>query len=251
MSATVPLVSILTLLEAAETAPPKPLRVLLVADGCCHDCATQTMLLQAGIQARLHAEVEIEYNPDNNGFPLAKRRGRCETGAMQETATTLGPVSWQRMNEGIEKVKDRLRRAAAALDSAGIPYAVIGGNAVAAWVSRIDDSVVRNTRDVDLLVRREDLPQIARALEAVGFVHRSASILSGRGRIEMFLDGPGAKERDAVHLIFAEEKVNPEAPEASPSVDRVDPGTSEFRLLDLEALVTMKLTASTLPGPSP
>jgi len=231
------------LVEAAETAPPKPLRVLLVAGGCCHDYATQTMLLQAGIQVRLHAEVEIEYNPDNDGFLLAKRRGRCETGAMQETETTLGPVSWQRMSEGIEKVKDRLRRAAAALDSAGIPYAVIGGNAVAAWVSRIDDSVVRNTRDVDLLVRREDLPQIARALEAVGFVHRSASILGGRGRIEMFLDGPGAKARDAVHLIFAEEKVNPEAPEASPSVDRVDPGTSEFRLLDLEALVTMKLTS--------
>lgn len=75
---------------------------------------------------------------------------------MQETAPTLGPVSWQRMSEGIEKVKDRLRRASAALDTAGIPYAVIGGNAVAAWVSRVDDSVVRNTRDVDLLVMRDD-----------------------------------------------------------------------------------------------
>jgi len=54
------------LVEAAETAPPEPLRVLLVAGGCCHDYATQTMLLQAGIQARLHAEVEIEYNPDTS-----------------------------------------------------------------------------------------------------------------------------------------------------------------------------------------
>lgn len=162
---------------------------------------------------------------------------------MQETAPTLGPVSWQRMSEGIEKVKDRLRRASAALDAAAIPYAVIGGNAVAAWVSRVDDSVVRNTRDVDLLVRRDDLPEIARALEAAGFIHRSVSILGGRGRIEMFLDGPGAKARDAVHLIFAGEKVDPESIEPSPGVDEVDPETSEFRLLDLEALVTMKLTS--------
>lgn len=147
------------------------------------------------------------------------------------------------MSEGIEKVKDRLRRASAALDTAGIPYAVIGGNAVAAWVSRVDDSVVRNTRDVDLLVRRDDLPEIARALEAAGFIHRSVSILGGRGRIEKFLDGPGAKARDAVHLIFAGEKVDPESIEPSPGVDEVDPETSEFRLLDLEALVTMKLTS--------
>lgn len=162
---------------------------------------------------------------------------------MQEVATTLGPVSWQRMSEGIEKVKDRLRRATRALEEACVPYAVIGGNAVAAWVSRVDDSVVRNTRDVDLLVRREDLPAISEALGAAGFIHRSVSILGGRGRIEMFLDGPGAKARDAVHLIFAGEKVDPESIEPSPGVEQVDPATGEFRLLDLEALVTMKLTS--------
>ncbi|MBL9160021.1 MAG: hypothetical protein JNJ70_21245 [Verrucomicrobiales bacterium] len=147
------------------------------------------------------------------------------------------------MSEGIEKVKDRLRRATAALESAQIPYAVIGGNAVAAWVSKVDDSVVRNTRDVDLLVRREDLPRLTVALEGVGFIHRSASILGGRGRIEMFLDGPGAKARDAVHLIFADERVDPESPEPSPGVEDIDPTPGDFRLIDLEALVTMKLTS--------
>jgi hypothetical protein len=147
------------------------------------------------------------------------------------------------MSEGIEKVKDRLRRSTAALETAGIPYAVIGGNAVAAWVSRVDDSVVRNTRDVDLLVRREDLPAVTTALEGAGFLYRSASILGGTGRIEMFLDGPGAKARDAVHLIFADERVMPESPEPSPGVDEIDPTPGDFRLLDLAALVTMKLTS--------
>ena len=162
---------------------------------------------------------------------------------MQKSGTLLGPVSWERMSEGIEKVKDRLRRATAALEAAHLPYAVIGGNAVAAWVSRVDDSVVRNTRDVDLLIRREDLPAITIALEKVGFIHRSVSILGGKGRIEMFLDGPGAKARDGVHLIFADERVNPESPEPSPGVEEIDLSPGEFRLLDLNALVTMKLTA--------
>ena len=162
---------------------------------------------------------------------------------MQTAGTVIGPVSWERMSEGIEKVKDRLRRAAGALEEAGIEYAVIGGNAVAAWVSRVDDSVVRNTRDVDMLVRRADMPLIIPAMQRAGFIHRTVSILGGKGHIEMFLDGPGAKARDGVHLIFADEKVNDEAIEPSPAVSDVDPTHPDFRLIVLLALVTMKLTS--------
>jgi hypothetical protein len=155
----------------------------------------------------------------------------------------LGETSWTRMSEGIEKVKARLHRATGLLDAAGLPYAVIGGNAVAAWVSRVDDSVVRNTRDVDLLVRRDDMDSIITAMAAGGFIHRSASILGGKGRIEMFLDGPEAKARDGVHLIFSGEKVNSDSPEPSPDVADIDRSHSGFRLIELEALVTMKLTS--------
>jgi hypothetical protein len=66
---------------------------------------------------------------------------------MVSPATITGETSWRRMSEGIEKVKACLRRAA------GPPYDVIGGNAVAAWVSRVDDSVVRYTLDAELLLR--------------------------------------------------------------------------------------------------
>ena len=147
------------------------------------------------------------------------------------------------MSNGVEKVRQRLLKATGTLAAAGIDDVAFGGNAVAAWVSRVDDSVVRNTRDVDLLVRREDMPRIIAAMEAAGFKHRTVSILGGKGRIEMFLDGPGAKARDAVHLIFACEKVSPDSLEASPPVDAIDAQTEEFRLLDLAALVTMKLTS--------
>ena len=62
-----------------------------------------------------------------------------------------------RMVRAVEKVRERLQRAARALEDANIPYAVIGGNAVAAWVARVDEAAVRNTQDVDLLLRRTDL----------------------------------------------------------------------------------------------
>jgi hypothetical protein len=75
-----------------------------------------------------------------------------------------------RMERAVAKVRDRLLRATAALNSAGIPYAVVGGHAVASWVTTVDEGAVRNTRDVDLLVRREDLAVISAALERAGFV---------------------------------------------------------------------------------
>jgi hypothetical protein len=148
----------------------------------------------------------------------------------------LGPVSWERMIRAVEKVRDRLRRAAQALDAAGVPYAVIGGNAVAAWVSRVDEAAVRNTQDVDILLRRADLERATTALAAAGFVYRHAA------GIDFFLDGPGAKARDAVHVIFAGEKVRPEYVCPAPDVAESEPAT-DCRVLTLEALVRMKLTS--------
>lgn len=142
-----------------------------------------------------------------------------------------------RMVRAVEKVRDRLRRATAALEQAGVPYAVAGGNAVAAWVARVDEAAVRNTQDVDILLRRADLPAATAALEAAGFVYRHAA------GIDMFLDGPGAKARDAVHVVFAAEKVRDEYPLPAPDVAESTADPPPFRVLTLEALVRMKLTS--------
>lgn len=146
-----------------------------------------------------------------------------------------------RMVLAVEKVRDRLKRATATLEAAGIPYAVIGGNAVAAWVAKIDDAAVRNTRDVNILLRREDLNAAKAALEAAGFIYRHV-----RG-IEMFLDGKGTKARDAVHILFAGEKVRPDDPAAAAQMSETETTetdeTGRFRVVSLEALVRMKLTS--------
>ena len=78
----------------------------------------------------------------------------------------------ERMVSAVERVRERLSRATAALEAAGVPYAVVGGNAVAAWVATVDPGAVRNTQDVDILLRRSDLDAAERALATAGFVRR-------------------------------------------------------------------------------
>jgi len=148
----------------------------------------------------------------------------------------LGEFSLERMVTAVEKVRQRLLRAAAALDKAGVKYAVIGGNAVAIWVARVDEAAVRNTQDVDILLRRNDLDAAAQALSTAGFVRRHVA------GIDLFLDGPGAKARDAVHVVFANEKVHQEYVEPAPDVDQTERADVCY-VLTLEALVRMKLTS--------
>jgi len=50
----------------AAAQAPKPLQVLLIAGGCCHDYATQTQLLKQGIEARVRSHVEVVHNPDKS-----------------------------------------------------------------------------------------------------------------------------------------------------------------------------------------
>jgi hypothetical protein len=145
-------------------------------------------------------------------------------------------ISLERMVRAVEKVRERLLRATAALDKAGVPYAVVGGNAVASWVSGVDEAAVRNTQDVDLLLRRTDLEAAKTALGAAGFVWRHVA------GIDLFLDGPNAKARDAVHVVFAGEKVRPEYVLPAPDVTETEQAPA-FRVLSLEALVRMKLTS--------
>jgi predicted nucleotidyltransferase len=151
-------------------------------------------------------------------------------------AVELGEFSLDRMVRAVEKVRERLLRAAGALERAGIAYAVAGGNAVALWVSRVDEAAVRNTRDVDILIRRSDLDATKAALTSAGFVYRHSSGL------DLFLDGPEAAARDVVHVVFALEKVRPHEALANPDVTDAE-STTEFRVLSLPALVRIKLTA--------
>ena len=145
-------------------------------------------------------------------------------------------ILWQRISGAVEAVRKRLHRAAAALEAAGIPYAVAGGNAIAVWVGLVDQGAIRNTRDVDILLRRTDLPRATAALEQAGFIAAKSF------GVTMFLDGPDAKPSESIHIIFAGEKVREDYVLPAPDVTEAEQPTT-FRVVTLETLVQMKLTA--------
>jgi hypothetical protein len=117
-----------------------------------------------------------------------------------------------------------------------VPYAVAGGNAVAEWVGRVDEDAVRTTRDVDILLRRADLPAAKAALEAAGFYYYRLM------DVDMFIDGPQGKPSSAVHLLFAGERLRSTDEHALPELTESERAV-EFQVASLEALLRMKLMA--------
>jgi hypothetical protein len=138
----------------------------------------------------------------------------------------------------LDAVTDRLQRITAALSAAGVPYALVGGQAVAIWVASRDPAAVRTTKDVDILLRKEDLP---RARAAALSVNLDYFEVLGVG---MFLERADPNPRHAVHLLWAGEKVRPEYPLPSPTIDErqaLEPGKE---VVALAGLVRMKLMAN-------
>lgn len=147
-----------------------------------------------------------------------------------------GDELYQRMEHAVEKVIKRLRRTVEILETAKIPYVIVGGHAVRAWVVQVDEAAVRNTRDVDVLIRPEDLDTVREVMLANGFFFRSTMGLN------MFLESEDAPTRDAVHVVLAGEMVRPDDFEPNPDIEPAET-TDEFRTLTLERLVRMKLNS--------
>ncbi|MDE3166140.1 MAG: hypothetical protein KGN36_10060 [Acidobacteriota bacterium] len=136
------------------------------------------------------------------------------------------------------RVKDLFNLAARveqAFSAAGLDYRVIGGLAAYLYVEEKAPDAGRLTRDIDIVVRREDLDRIAKTVEPYGLGYRH---VAG----EDMLVQAGEPARRAVHMVFTGEKVRPEYAEAVPPLGagRVLQGV---RLIPLADLVRMKLTS--------
>ncbi len=135
----------------------------------------------------------------------------------------------------VDRVEKLLRKVAEALDAARIPYAVIGGNAVAAWVATVDEEAVRATKDVDVLVRREDLESITAAFRPIGLM--PAETLG----VTMFLDRHRPNPKSGVHLVFANEPVRSHYTRPAPDPASAARSAQGFQVINLPDLVAMKL----------
>jgi hypothetical protein len=145
---------------------------------------------------------------------------------------------WERYLVAMDAVTDRLNRITGALTNMGIPYALVGGQAVALWVSTKDPAAMRTTKDVDLLLERVDLPRAKAAARSVDLDYFEAL------DVGMFLDRSDPNPRHGVHLLWAGQKVTADCVLPSPAIaerEELEPG--KF-VVSLPGLVRMKLMAN-------
>ncbi len=157
---------------------------------------------------------------------------------MTATAAVQTPNLLERYAMAVERVTERLQRITAALEGAAVPYALVGGQAVAVWVATKDPAAVRTTKDVDILLRREDLPQARAAALGAGLEYFE---FVGVG---MLLERDDPNPRHGVHVLWAGEKVRPDCVLPSPLIDEREALVPGIQVVSLRGLVRMKLMAN-------
>lgn len=132
-----------------------------------------------------------------------------------------------------------LHKITATLTAEGIPHELIGGLAVFVHVEEADPTHSTLTRDVDLLVHREDLDRIKLAAARNGFRFRHTAGL------DMLLYGEADSAKSAVHLIFTGEKVRPTQATPNPPIapERKRILGEDVLVIPVADLLRMKLSA--------
>jgi hypothetical protein len=135
------------------------------------------------------------------------------------------------------ELEQRMQRIVGALNSAGIRYAVIGGQAVIAWVSTVDPDAARTTKDIDLLVNERDVPAIAAAAQTVGLQYEFSY------GIPMLVEKDNPSPKRGVHFLWAEQKVKEHDPHPTPSVEAAVV-FEQTPFIVLSELIKLKLMAN-------
>src|SRR5580658_982861 len=132
-----------------------------------------------------------------------------------------------------------LHKIAHTLADEGIPYELIGGLAVLVHVEEANPEYTTLTRDVDLMIQREDLERVKEAAAAHGFRFRHTA------GVDMLMYGQTDSARNAVHLIFSGEMVRPNQaapnPPIAPERKRIHGGG--VMVIPVADLVRMKLSS--------
>ncbi len=145
--------------------------------------------------------------------------------------------SIERQFRAVERIERLLEIVSSALDGAGIPDAVIEGNAAATWVATRDAVAVRATKDLDVLLRRNDIERVEGVLAPLGFI--SADVKAP----PVFMEASDPLPNQGIHVIVSNEKVRAHSHFAAPDVQAALRSRSGDMVVELLPLVIMKLNA--------
>jgi hypothetical protein len=155
-----------------------------------------------------------------------------------EQAAEKGEVVNLVFEERLFNLVGILQRITGPLAAANLPYEVVGGLAVLIHVEEADPTHSVLTRDVDIMIRRPDLDRVISVAEKQGFKFRHVAGL------DMLLYGE--KAINAIHLVFAGEKVKPGQMLPNPLVSPVHKRIKgeDVCVMPVAELVQMKLSAN-------
>jgi hypothetical protein len=141
----------------------------------------------------------------------------------------------RKVARSVEQVHERMLRTRDALKQAGIPFAVIGGNAVAIWVESKDEGAGRTTKDVDIVLFRQELERAKAAMDLAGFEYAEVT------GVTMFVEktNPSAKHR--VHVLFIGEKVRADYKHPVPGLENMIESPEGVPTIGIFELLKMKL----------
>lgn len=145
---------------------------------------------------------------------------------------------WERHLIVMDQLAQRLERITQSLQAKNVRYALVGGQAVNMWIATKDPGGGRQTKDIDILLERADVPLAKAAALAVGMDYFETV------GVGMLLEKADPNPRSGVRILWSNEKVRWDSLLPAPSVDeRVELMPGVF-VVPLAALVCMKLIAN-------
>ncbi len=130
-----------------------------------------------------------------------------------------------------------LGKTTAALDRASIPYAIVGGYAVAAWVATKDPDATRYTKDVDVLINKLDFQQSVSIFRSIDLME--IDVLG----VPMFMERNTRPCQRSVRVLFANERLRPSHQYSLPTVESSITSYFGWPVVQLTDLLVMKLQA--------
>jgi hypothetical protein len=130
-------------------------------------------------------------------------------------------------------IYDELVAVVRALAADGVDYALVGGLAVGVW------GVPRATKDIDLLVRPEEVARAKAAVRACGYVLEAAPMRFSDGMEVVRVSKIVAGQLMTVDFLL----VNGNLETAWQSRGRVETEGAELSVISREALIAMKVAA--------
>lgn len=150
-------------------------------------------------------------------------------------------ISIRDYDRTVHQIFDFVDRVVRTLQDSGAEYRIVGGISVFLHIAQVDPTHARLSRDIDISVKRDDLPRIAGAARRNGFEFKAERKRGQETFTLVDLDDP--KPRADVHLILAGERAREDHPEPVPPLGEICMTADGVKIAPLFDVVHMMLTS--------